>query len=95
MELQTPRNINSLPDELVLKIVMLSAAPEDKDKGAIYDHNFILNIISKISLRFRRISADSSLWKGNVAIRASQEDVSFAVNHCISSVLHNNSSELV
>ena len=76
-------DINSLPDELILQIVKLSASSEGRGKGAIYDHNFILNIISKISNRFRRISADSSLWKGSTAIRASQKDVSFAINHCI------------
>ena len=75
--------INSLPDELILKIVKLSAASEGRGEGAIYDHNFILNIIGKISTRFKRISADSSLWKGSIAIRASQGDVSFAINQCI------------
>ena len=76
-------DINSLPEELILEIVKLSASSEGRGKGAIYDHNFILNIISKISKRFRRISADSSLWRGSTAIRSSQKDVSFAINHCI------------
>merc|ERR1712037_540950 len=34
-------------------------------------------------MSFRRISADLSLWKGSIAIRASQWDVSFTINQCI------------
>ena len=76
-------DINSLPDELILKIVKLSAASEGRDRGAIYEHNLILSVISKISMRFRRISADLSLWKGSIAIRVPQWDVSFTINQCI------------
>ena len=80
-------HLDTLPEELILKIVKLCAVskPEGKGKRAIYDHDFILTVLRKISKRFSRISADSSLWKGSISIKASQEDVSFAVNHCIHS----------
>ena len=80
-------HLDSLPEELILKIVKFcgTSKPDGKGKGAIYDHNFILAVFRKISKRFRRISADSSLWRGSISIKASQEDVSFAINHCIHS----------
>ena len=62
-------NINYLPEELILKIVQLSAF-----EGGVYNHNFILNVVGNISSRFRRISSDSSLWRGSVTIKASEQD---------------------
>ena len=72
-------DINSLPDELILKIIKL--APSAGRQGE--NHNFILNVISKISTRFRRISTDASLWRGNISINASQKDARFAIRECI------------
>ena len=66
---QSDTNINSLPEELILKIVQLSAS-----EGGVYNHNFILNVIGNISSRFRRISTDSSLWRGSITIKASDQD---------------------
>ena len=74
-------NINSLPDELILKIVELAASGGGQGEGC--NHNFILNVISKISKRFKRISTDPSLWRGNVTINASQQDTRLAIRESI------------
>ena len=74
---------DSLPDELLLKIMKFAAEPP-KDNGMgwewnerertmaelgeKYDHDFLANRISKVSTRFRRVVADESLWKGAVWI---------------------------
>ena len=107
---------DSLPDELVLKIVKLAAKsepltivrhmdsetlerfrrqrsvftcvdgvdhriPKTTLRATTYDHNFLLNVVGKISVRFRNIAADKSLWKGFVYIgnrqfRHPRDDVS-------------------
>lgn len=63
---------NSLPDELVLKIVKLAAQSEYRlcfsSHDSKYIHKYILNIVGKISVRFRNIAADKSLWRGYVFI---------------------------
>ena len=77
----TRASINSLPDELILMILELVASEGIQGKSC--NHNFILNVISKISKRFKSISSDSSLWRGSVCIRASQQDARFAIRECI------------
>ena len=74
-------NINSLPDELILKIIKLAASRGGQGEGC--NHNSILNVISKISKRFKRISTDSSLWRGNVTINASLQDTRLAIRESI------------
>ena len=74
-------SINSLPDELILKVIELAAS--GGGQGGRCNHNFILNVISKVSTRFKRISTDSSLWRGDVAISASQQDARLAIRYCI------------
>ena len=68
---------DSLPDELVLKILQLAIAdPEERLRSDLIEnfenwippHNFLSNIISRVSTRFRKISKDKSLWKGRVII---------------------------
>ena len=68
---------DSLPDELVLKILQLAIAdPEERLRSDLIEnfenwippHNFLSNIISRVSTRFRKISKDKSLWKGEVII---------------------------
>ena len=71
--------LESLPEELLLKIVKTAAARDnDKDSrlGAFatvcpgclrgtctYDHEFVANIVSEISLKFNRIARDGALWR--------------------------------
>ena len=45
-----------LPDELVLKIIAMASS----------NHDFIVDIIAEVSERFKLISSDRSLWRGNV-----------------------------
>ena len=75
---------DSLPDELLLKIMKFAAEPPKDngmgwnwevnkgrtmaEMGEKYDHDFLANRISKVSTRFRRVVADESLWKGVVWI---------------------------
>ena len=75
---------DSLPDEVVLKIVTFAAAPPKDngfradsgmnrgrwmaENGERYDHDFLANRLSKVSARFERIASDESLWKGVVWI---------------------------
>ena len=108
---------DSLPDELVLKIVKLAAQkkplhsvascmdPETRERlrkrrseftcvdgvehrilrspsasmasllrATTYDHNYLLNIVGKISVRFRNIAADKSMWRGVVYINDFYEE---------------------
>ena len=53
--------------------------------GLKYDHDFLVDVLCRVSRRFKRLATDSSLWKGRISIKASQEDVSFAISHCIHS----------
>ena len=67
---------NLLPDELVLKILKMAAAKNKSESWAWYfrckpedfDHDFIIDVLGKISNRFFCISKDSNLWKGTVRI---------------------------
>ena len=70
---------NSLPDELLLKIVKMSSEKKDKkscehslmgkceisESGMLcqYDHNFIVEVISNVSHRFNGIAQDQELWR--------------------------------
>ena len=74
-------NINSLPDELVLKVIELAAFGGERYER--FNHNFILSVISKISRRFQRISKDASLWRGNVIINVPRADARLALRECI------------
>ena len=71
------KTIDSLPDELILKVIGLASSGERHGEGI--NHNFILNVMAKISKRFQRISTDSSLWRGNVHIKASRHDTKLAI----------------
>ena len=90
---------DSLPDELLLKIMKFAAEPP-KDNGMAlefnngrrmaetgekYDHDFLANRISKVSTRFRRVVADESLWKGVVWIgpRSNLETIEFVCRECL------------
>ena len=36
--------------------------------GRKYDHDFLVDVLCKISVQFKRVATDSSLWKGCVNI---------------------------
>ena len=75
---------DSLPDELVLKIVKLAAQNECRISlrgfHEPHEHTFLMIIIGKICVRFRNIAADKSLWKGIVSIGdVSEEEIATLV----------------
>ena len=53
-----------LPDELVLKIVSLAVEKTGRDE----QHDFLLDVIAPVSLRFRRIAKEKTFWEGEVTI---------------------------
>ena len=53
-----------LPDELVLKVVSSAVKSTVGDE----QHDFLLDVIAHISVRFRRIATEKSLWEGEVSI---------------------------
>ena len=68
---------DTLPDELVLKIVKMASSSHTSG-WARYDHTFVVATVSRVSAKFARIAADKSLWKGNVALSSTgheDEDV--------------------
>ena len=58
--------IELLPDELLMKIIRMAMkdVPDPDEK-----HEFLVDSISKISSRFKRLSVDKSLWGGQVVVK--------------------------
>ena len=71
---------DSLPDEMLLKIVKMASEDEHPLGWSKYDHTFIVGTISRISARFSRMAKDRSLWKGNVVL-CSRSDLSEGPKH--------------
>ena len=67
MSVMAMASLDSLPDELILKIVKMAAdlAPYF-DCGRKYDQDFLVDVLCKVSAQFKRVATDSSLWKGCV-----------------------------
>ena len=61
-------SFDSLPDEVALEIVKLSAVRNDPFRRPKYDHDFLVDVLCRVSLRFKKLATDSSLWKGRVWI---------------------------
>ena len=71
-------SFDSLPDELALKIVKMAAQPrmyrDSKNRMRFhegdtkYDHDFLVDVICKVSLRFKRLTKDPSFWAGRVTV---------------------------
>ena len=54
-----PANIDSLPNEILSKIVYFAASGVDEYTGEHkIDHEFIIDVISKVSTRFKDITSD-------------------------------------
>ena len=61
---------DSLPDELLLKIVKMAAQTNLRDfYKHKYDYKFLLGIIGKISIRFKNIATDKTFWGGYILMR--------------------------
>ena len=61
-------SFDSLPDEVALKIVELAAVRNDPFMRPKYNHDFLVDVLCRVSLRFKKLATDSSLWKGRVWI---------------------------
>ena len=75
---------DSLSDEIVLKIFKMTAL-KDHGEGE-YDHDFLADVLCKVSVRFRRIASDSSLWKEPAGITIKGNDFSkleFMIGECL------------
>ena len=79
----TDSPFNSLPDEIVLKIIAMASET----------HNFIADTVAEVSERFRRIAADKSLWRGVVRFCGSDRDTK--VQEVIQRFLNRGVTELV
>ena len=105
-----PDPFNSLPDELVLKVVKMAVAFSQKEssppilKRGVYNHTYIIGAISRVSSRFKRIARDQSLWSEMVVLDSF--DISYAfkldwrqwqeiVNDAVEFFLGNRVSDLV
>ena len=56
---------NLLPDELLLKIVKMAAMCKGS-QGSVpikFNHNFLAQVLAKLSVRFRNISLDKIFWR--------------------------------
>ena len=85
---------DSLSDEIVLKIFQMTAL-ELAEQGQHYrqeyepkeyDHDFLADVLCKVSVRFRRIASDSSLWKEPAGITIKGNDFSkleFMIGECL------------
>ena len=102
-----PDPFNSLPDELVLKIVKMAAAFSQRERQipiyerGVYNHTYVIGAISRVSSRFNRIARDQSLWSEKVALNwidipsALKMDMQDIVNDAIKSFLGKRITDLV
>ena len=78
--------LGSLPYKILLKIVKMAASlretrniqefPEKVPFSYEYDHDFLIEVVAKISKRFRGIAAHPDFWMGNVFIYRSSVEIS-------------------
>ena len=80
-------SFDSLPDEIVLKIIKMAALTDKitfEHTGSRYSHEFIQEVLFKVSVRFRRLATDSSLWRGHVSVCTDQDfrELDFVIREC-------------
>lgn len=78
------KSFDKLPEEIVLVILKMAAA---KTGDRSYDRDFLVDVISDVSARFRRLATDSSLWKGEqmlIRLRRNIAKTNYIVNECLS-----------
>ena len=78
--------LSSLPDKILTKIVKMAARlretrniqefPEKVPFSYEYDHDFLVDVVAKISKRFGKIATHPDFWKGNVFIYRSNVNIS-------------------
>ena len=64
-------SFGSLPDEIVLKIIKMAAPRiyvELHEAGFQEYHDFLVDVICKVSVRFRRLAKDSSLGTDHIIV---------------------------
>ena len=68
-------SFDSLSDEIALKIIAM-AAPKKwwYDPELKYNHDFLIDVLCEVSIQFRRLATDSSLWKDSVYIHIPMND---------------------
>ena len=65
---------DTIPDELVLKIIKMSVIVDYRHTDDIhYNHYRLTQVIAKISTRFQRIVATKSLWTGDIKLTLSTD----------------------
>ena len=86
-------SFDSLPDEIVLKILDLAALTVEPNffrSRRDWSYYHCLLCLGDVSLRFARLVSDFSLWKGHVTILAYSDPrtVEFVVQRCLHSGTH-------
>ena len=61
-----------LPDELLMKIIKMATKDQESRR-----HEFLAGTIAEISVGFRRLAGDKSLWKGTVKTNKVEEVIDF------------------
>ena len=53
----------------------------------LFDHNILVDVLCKVSVKFKRLATDYSLWKGHVYIEAAKNPrrAEFVVQECLNS----------
>ena len=78
---------DSLPDEIVLKIIKMAALdwPGYSKPHLNLKFHFIMDVLFKISVRFRQIATDPSLWKGQVTVytKPAFRELDFVIRECL------------
>ena len=98
-------SFDSLPDEVALMIVRMAATDHDyplrpikKETYNLFilsnlecNHDFLVDVLCKVSRRFQKLATDYSLWKGHVLVTISDKEEhdarkdEFVVNVCLNS----------
>ena len=66
--MESPSPFDSLPDEVVIKVLKMAVAMEMECNKKHKKHNFLVDTIARTSSRFERLSQDKSLWRLQVVI---------------------------
>ena len=63
-------SFDSLSDEIALEIIKMAAGFDSWEFLRFnHGHDFLIDVVCKVSVRFRRLAIDSSLWEKFVDIR--------------------------
>ena len=84
-------SFDSLSDEIALMIIKMAAGLKFKcGRDRVYNHDFLIDVLSKVSVRFRRLASNSSLWKDCVGVsltilRNDFNKVDYLIRACLNS----------